>query len=322
MVNKFWAKLLRHLALAQALWGCARLPATPEGYQGIVEYDERLLAFEVAGRIERVVLARGDRFAAGALLAEVDATLQRLVCESRRAALEVAEAELALLLAGSRREDIAAAAAQVEASAASEDLARKSYERARSLSASGSVPREELDRATADLARFTSEKKALQEHLGLLRRGSRREELLRARARVAQARSTLRMEEERLDRHRLRAQSGGEVLDLSVEAGELASVGSAAALVADTTHPRAEVFVPQGELDGIRIGMPARVRSDASKRVFAGKVEHIAATTEFTPKFLFSPRERPNLVVRVRVRIDDPGRRLHAGVPAFVSLRR
>ena len=27
--------------------------------------------------------------------------------------------------------------------------------------------------------------------------------------------------------------------------------------------------------------------------------------TEFTPRYLFSERERPNLVVRVRVRIDD-----------------
>jgi hypothetical protein len=35
---------------------------------------------------------------------------------------------------------------------------------------------------------------------------------------------------------------------------------------------------------------------------------------------LFSERERPNLVVRVRVRIDDPKELLHAGVPAHVVL--
>ena len=49
-------------------------------------------------------------------------------------------------------------------------------------------------------------------------------------------------------------------------------------------------------------------------------MEHIASQTEFTPRFLFSPRERPNLVVRVRVRIEDPEERLHAGVPAFVTI--
>ena len=33
-------------------------------------------------------------------------------------------------------------------------------------------------------------------------------------------------------------------------------------------------------------------------------------------------RERPHLVVRVRVRIDDPEKRLHSGVPAFARLDR
>jgi hypothetical protein len=50
-------------------------------------------------------------------------------------------------------------------------------------------------------------------------------------------------------------------------------------------------------------------------------VEDIARRTEFTPKFLFSERERPNLVVRVKIRVEDPGERLHAGVPAFVVIQ-
>jgi hypothetical protein len=42
--------------------------------------------------------------------------------------------------------------------------------------------------------------------------------------------------------------------------------------------------------------------------------------TEFTPRYLFSEGERENLVLRVRVRIEDPKRELHGGVPAFVTL--
>jgi len=38
---------------------------------------------------------------------------------------------------------------------------------------------------------------------------------------------------------------------------------------------------------------------------------------EFTPRFLFSEKERPNLVVRVRIALEDPAEKLHAGVPAF-----
>jgi len=55
---------------------------------------------------------------------------------------------------------------------------------------------------------------------------------------------------------------------------------------------------------------------------FAAVVESVSPDTEFTPKFLFSDRERPHLVVRVRVRVQDPERRLHSGVPAFAQVQR
>ena len=51
-----------------------------------------------------------------------------------------------------------------------------------------------------------------------------------------------------------------------------------------------------------------------------GAVEWIAPHAEFTPRFVYSPRERPNLTVRVRVRLDDPEGRLHAGLPAYAEL--
>jgi hypothetical protein len=60
------------------------------------------------------------------------------------------------------------------------------------------------------------------------------------------------------------------------------------------------------------------VRVDARPDALPGRVEAIARRLEFTPRYLFSERERPNLVVRVRVRIDDPKHELTAGVPARV----
>jgi HlyD family secretion protein len=70
----------------------------------------------------------------------------------------------------------------------------------------------------------------------------------------------------------------------------------------------------------VRLGAPATVRVDATSAPFTAKVEYVSPETEFTPKFLFSDRERPHLVVRVRVRVDDPGRRLQSGLPAFATV--
>ncbi|HEY8040403.1 MAG TPA: hypothetical protein VIF15_11445, partial [Polyangiaceae bacterium] len=83
-----------------------------------------------------------------------------------------------------------------------------------------------------------------------------------------------------------------------------------------------DVFVPEGQLEGVRAGVRTEVRVDATGAPFSAVVEHVSPQTEFTPKFLFSDRERPHLVVRVRVRVEDPERRLHSGVPAFARVMR
>ncbi len=303
-----------------AVAGCHGPPPLPQGYQGIVEYDDRVLAFEVPGRVASVPVKRGDLVTTGQVLAQLDDTLQKLTVESRQKDQAAAESDLALLEAGTRKEDVASAADEVRAAAASEDLAHKSADRVRALFAQGALPQSEVDKANADLDHSVAERRSLDQRLQAMRRGSRPEEIARSRARVDQARSQLALEQERLVRYALRANAPGEVTDVEVKAGEMATVGTSAVTLADTNHPYVDVFVPEGELGAIRAGARASVRVDSSTAPLGASVEYVAPETEFTPKFLFSPRERPNIVVRVRVRVDDPERRLHAGVPAFARI--
>jgi HlyD family secretion protein len=62
------------------------------------------------------------------------------------------------------------------------------------------------------------------------------------------------------------------------------------------------------------------VQVDATDKTYGAHVDWIARTTEFTPRYVFSDRERPNLVVRVRLVVDDPDDALHVGVPAFATV--
>jgi HlyD family secretion protein len=192
--------------------------------------------------------------------------------------------------------------------------------RTHKLYSDGAIAKSELDKADADLAHATFERESLAQRLAALRHGARPEELARARARLDQSKAQLALEEELLARHVLRAGKAGEIVDIATKVGELAAVGTPAVTVADTTHPYVDVFVPQGELGGIRTGVQAEVRVDATSVPFRGAVEFVSPETEFTPKFLFSDRERPHLVVRVRVRVGDADRRLHSGVPAFARI--
>jgi len=305
---------------ALACAACAQGARVPDGYQGIVEYDDRLLAFEVPGRVAEVPAKRGDLVTARQVVARLDDTLQRLTVESREKDQAVAEADLVLLEAGTRKEDVASMADDLKGALAAEDQLRKNDDRIKALVAQAALPQAELERADADLERAVESRKSFEQRLAALRRGARPEEIARARARVDQARSVLALEQERLARYSLRADADGEIVDVEVKAGELASVGTVAVTAADTRHPYVDVFVPQGSTDGVRPGTKATLRVDATSAPFGATVEYVSPETEFTPKFLFSDRERPNLVLRVRLRVDDPERRLHAGIPAFARM--
>jgi HlyD family secretion protein len=309
------------MAMALAL-GCSRAPPVPAGYQGLVEYDERVVSFEVAGRVDTVDVRRGDLVADAQVLARLDDTMAKLQRDASEQDANASQADLSLLLAGSRKEDVASLADELQGAVSTESLQRTTAERTRALFADGALPKAELDKAEADLRRAISDRQSLEQRLAALRHGARAEEIARARARVAQAQAQLALQNELLSRHVLHAQGPGEVVDVAIKVGELAATGTPAVTLADTMHPYVDVFAPQGELQGIHAGVPVDVRVDASSAPFAAVVESVSPETEFTPKFLFSDRERPHLVVRVRVRVEDPERRLHSGVPAFALVRR
>lgn len=318
------------LATALALLGCDGGLVSTSGlhaddgasYQGVAELDERRLAFEVSGRLVSLTVREGDRIVQGQLLGTLDGALDAQARTAAELEARAAQAQSTLLERGTRPEDIAVARARLRAAQTAEALAARRLARERTLFESGATTQASLDELEAGAARAQAEREALDNELVERERGARPEERQAARARAEAARASVGLDQLRLDRRELRAPFDAEVLDVLVEPGEVAMAGVPVLLVADPAHPFAEVFVPQTDLGGIALDARASLKSDSLPEPLSGRVEHVARVTEFTPRYLFSERERPNLVVRVKVRIDDPERRLHAGVPVFVSIAR
>lgn len=308
--------------LALVALGCERPDAAAGRYQGVVELDERDLAFEVTGRLRDLLVREGAKVAPGQVVAHLDDEVARAAVAGREADVLASREQLALLRAGTRGEDRRALAARVDAARASERLATENVQRARTLFNQGAATRAALDEAEAQASRAAADRSALDESLHAAQRGARVQELEAAQHRLEAAEAAARVERERLARHELRAQRAGEILAVNVEAGELASAGVPVLTMADPTRPYADVFVAAAEAPGLHAGVEAWGLVDGAPHELRGRLELIARTTEFTPRYLFSETERSNLVVRARVRFDDPGRLLPAGVPVFVRLVR
>lgn len=319
--SRIWFWLPPWLALAGVVGGCRVAQGSdPVPLQGVVELEETTVGFELAGRLTQLLVKEGDVVEAGAVLARIDDGLERSSRVAQASQVEVAKQQATAVKAGARGEELRSLQARVEAAKATETLLQKQVGRERTLVEKGVLAQASLDELEGQLARSSAEREALEHNLKLVRQGARREDVSVADARAQAATAALEMNDARLVRHELRAPIRGAVLDVNYERGEVVSPAAPVITLADAQHPYVDVFVPEAKISRVFVGEGARVKVDALSHELGGKVEHIARRTEFTPRYLFSEKERSTLVVRVRVRIEDPKEELRAGVPAFVHL--
>lgn len=293
---------------------------TQPGFQGIVEYEERTLAFEVPGRLHALAADEGMMLAPGDVIGRLDDTLERLGRDGRAAEAKAVRKQLALIEAGSRPEDVKALRASLRAAVSAESLAERTLEREQEIDDKGMGRAADLDAARSALTTTRARRQELEQTLARARKGAREEEVEVAEAQAEAAEAAVATSEARIARHVLKSEHAGYVLEVHREEGEFVGVGTPIVTMADLERPYVDVFVPEGRIDDAALGAAAQVRIDAADEPFAGQVELVGRRTEFTPKFLFSDRERPNLVLRVRIRVHDPERRLRAGLPAFVTI--
>jgi HlyD family secretion protein len=319
MINNKHPRTGPILAAVAAIAGCAPEPMHPDAFQGVVELEERTLAFEIPGRVRSIAVREGDEVVAGAELVRLDDTLETLARDARAAEARAVRADVDLLRAGSRPEDIRSLQAEIAAAKASEKLAQQERARLRSLVRTGVATAAEMDAADTAVATTSAQRRDLEARLARLRKGAREQELAAAEARAEAAETAVKAQDERIARHVLHTDGPGAVLDVHVELDEFAAIGAPVVTLGDVQRPYIDVFVPQGRTDEMSVGTAVRIAVDSHGALYEGVVEYVAPKTEFTPKFLFSDRERPNLVLRTRVRIDAPAGDLQAGVPGFVT---
>ena len=317
------------------LTACA--PEPPAGdvrASGHVEATEVRLAPDTGGRIIELAVKEGDTVEQGAVILRLDARTASLAIERARAEHRHAEAQLELLQAGARREDIAQAQAQAEAArddvaAARAELAsaEADLERFESLLRANAGSRKQRDDAATrrDVARervqaAESRARAAEQATARLRAGARAEEIEAARARVAAAAATVATAEEALNDTTLRAPIAGVVTETLVSLGEVIAPRAPAAVLADLANAWADVFVSEPAIPRLRLNQPATVFTDAGGSGISGVVTYISPKAEFTPRNVQTADERSKLVYRVRVSVQNDEGVLKQGMPVEAVL--
>lgn len=331
-------KFMRAVVLWCAVLGTAacqdNVPATGVRVSGQVDATEVQVGAEVGGRLMEIAFEEGDRVKQGSVMARLDTRDTELALQRARAERAQADAQLRLLQAGARPEDIrqaeaqtAAAAADVAAAeadlaAASTDLER--FERLLQTKSGSEKQRDDArtrravaaDRLDAARAR----ERAARETVVRLRSGSRREEIDAARARVAAVDAQIATLEKARQDASITAPLEGIVTQRLIDPGEMVAARAPIAVLTDLDHAWAEVFVDEPLIPRIKLGQQATVFTDAGGDGLAGTVSYIASKAEFTPRNVQTAEDRSKLVYRVKIAVDNRQGVLKQGMPVDAEI--
>ena len=324
------------LVMAVALsGGCQqKAPVTGARVSGQVDATEVQVAPEVGGRVIEIPAAEGDRVKRGDVIATLDTRDVELALQRAQAERAQAEAQLRLLQAGARPEDIRQAEAQAAASAGDVaaaqtelDAAEVEFQRFERLLQQNSGSQKQRDDAAArrDVARdrlrsARARESAAREGASRVRAGSRREEIDVARARVAAVDAQIAMLEKSRNDAIVRAPIDGVVTERLLDAGEVASPRAPIVLLTDLDRAWAEVFVDEPHIPNIKLGQPATVFTDAGGEGLVGKVSFISSKAEFTPRNVQTADDRSKLVYRVKIAVDNRQGILKQGMPVEAEI--
>ena len=323
-------------ATCAALIACRESdPSGSVRVSGHVEATEVQVAAEVGGRLIELRVAEGDRVAAGAIVANLDTRDVELQIDRARAERKAADAQVRLLLAGARPEEIRQAEAQVDSASAEVAgveaelrAAEVDLERFEALLGANAGSQKQRDdaRARVEVARARERGardrvRAARETVARLQSGARPEEVQAAQARVASVDAQLAVLEKMRTDAVVVAPIGGIVTQTLSDAGEMVAPRMPILVITDMDSAWANLFVPEPFMSIVSLGQALDVVTDAGDRV-PGTVTFISPQAEFTPRNVQTADERSKLVYRIKVAVDNSAGVLKQGMPVDAELRR
>src|SRR5260221_4554973 len=212
-------------AVAVALSVFYLLRPEPLLVQGEVDATRLDIAARVDGRVKEIPVNRGQNVTAGAVLVQIDSPETLAKRQQVRAAMAVAEAELANMLVGTRAETIAARKAELERAQAALVLAQKTYDRTNTLTGQGNAPQARLDQMTDALHESERAVDQAKSAYDQAVNGYTKEERAIARTSVEKANADIQSVQSIIDQLQVYAPLASQVYQRNVEPGEYVSPG-------------------------------------------------------------------------------------------------
>lgn len=288
---------------------------------GNVDIRQVSLGFRVNGRLSAVAVEEGDAVKVGDVLARLDAAPYEIAVRAAEGNVAALQATLDKLKAGARPSEIEKARAAYQEQIASLANAELALSRADQLRIQGTVAQSSLDAATATKDMTSARVASAKAALDLIEEGTRAEDIAAAEAQLGAAEAQLDAARTSLADTELKAPANGVIQSRISEPGSIVASSTSVLVLAQNEPVWVRAYVSEADFGRVHPGLKVKVTSDGTTGAgYEGQVGFISPVAEFTPKSVETPDLRTDLVYRLRIIVDHPGKDLRQGMPVTVHL--
>jgi len=289
---------------------------------GTIEATNITISSKTTGNILTINFPEGAKVNAGDTIIIIDHELLGIQLQQAIAGKDAAEAQLNLMLAGARVEDINQAEQNLNQAKVNYQTAERDKERMQSLYNSNSITKKQYEDAVARYDLMSAQYKAAQENFNKVQKIFRKEEIDQARANFNKANAGVELLKKNIRDCYVTSPINGFITKSFVERGESVTPMSSLFKLSDLDDVKLVIYVSTEELSYVKLGQEAEITIDAFKdKVYKGNITYISPEAEFTPKNIQTKDERTKLVFAVKITIPNKDYELKSGMPADAKVK-
>ncbi len=288
---------------------------------GTIEATDVTVSSKIAGQIRDIMVHEGSNVKKDDILMNLDHELLDIQLRQAQASIDQANAQLKLVLAGARVEDVKLGEEQVRLAQINLNQAEIDRDRLAKLYESNTITKKQYEDVSTKYDQSLNQYNTAKENLNKIKNITRPEEVESARANLKRNEVSADLIRKNIEDCTILSPVDGIVSKKFVETGEYVTPGSAVLNLSDLQNVDLYIYVTEVELGKVKLGQKADVTIDTYKdRVYKGEVIYISPEAEFTPKSIQTQEERTKLVYAVKIRIPNYGFDLKSGMPADAKL--
>lgn len=314
--------LLFAISFLVIMSGCEnKKPDNEINASGTIEATDITISSKTAGQIKAILVDEGNRVKKDDILLYLDHDLLDIQLRQAQASVEQAEAQLRLLQAGARKEDIKLAEEQVQFAQINLDQATADKDRLEKLYETSTITKKQFEDAETKYEQAMNQYNSAKQNLNKIKNITRPEEIESAKANLKRNMVSVDLIRKNIEDCTIRSPVDGIVSKKFVESGEYVTPGAAVLKLSDLQKVDLYIYITETELGKIKLGQKADVTIDTYKdKVYNGEVIFISPEAEFTPKSIQTQEERTKLVFAVKISIPNNEFDLKSGMPADAKL--